>query len=195
MQLRTQQIQNFSDIQSATDKYNTTCSRMWNLPQPECRNYHNHGNNFKSVSLQSREEMISLHNMQSDSTAVALITKSIQQGALGSLSLDKGGVGGWTHLSPKLNILQLPWCVPSYILSPPHLSECLLLSLYLLSMNPHHGLSRPAQDKFCLHWDGGGERRAWTKDTFIAVGSGWLRTDNGHILQFLKQIAVCSLPN
>lgn len=40
-----------------------------------------------------------------------------------------------------------------------------------------------------------GGPRAWTKDTFIAVGSGWLQTDNGNILQFLKQIAVCSLPS
>lgn len=67
-------------------------------------------------------------------------------------------------------------------------------SFSLPTLKPHHGLSRPAQDKFCLHQDGGGGRRAWTKDAFIAVGSGWLRTDNGHILQFLKQIAVCSLP-
>lgn len=30
--------------------------------------------------------------------------------------------------------------------------------------------------------DGGGGRRARTKGAFIAVGSGWLPTDNGHIL-------------
>lgn len=41
---------------------------------------------------------------------------------------------------------------------------------------------------------GGGGRGAWTNGAFIAVGSGCLRTDNGLILPFLKQIAVCSLP-
>lgn len=71
---------------------NTTRGRMQNLPQAECRNYDNCGNNIKSVSLQSREEMISLHNTQCDSAAVALITKSIQLGAPGSLSPDKAHV-------------------------------------------------------------------------------------------------------
>lgn len=36
--------------------------------------------------------MISLHNTQSDSTAVALITKSFQKGAPGSLRPDKAHV-------------------------------------------------------------------------------------------------------
>lgn len=40
----------------------------------------------------------------------------------------------------------------------------------------------------------GGGGGAWTNGAFIAVGSGCLRTDNGLILPFLKQIAVCSLP-
>lgn len=79
-------------IQSAIVKQNTSRGRMSNLPQPESTNYDNCENNIKSVSLQSREEMISLHNTQSDSTAVALITKSIQLGAPGSLSPDKAHV-------------------------------------------------------------------------------------------------------
>lgn len=41
-------------------------------------------NNVKSVSLQPQEETIRLHNTQSVSAAVALITKSIQLGAPGS---------------------------------------------------------------------------------------------------------------
>lgn len=77
--------------QSAIEQ-NITHSRTWTLPLPGCRNYDYHRNNIKSVSLQSREEMISLHNTQSDSAAVALITKSIQLGASGSLSPDKAHV-------------------------------------------------------------------------------------------------------
>lgn len=65
------------------------------------------------------------------------------------------------------------------------------MSLYL-TLKPYHGLSRLAQDKFRLQRDDGGGRRARTKGAFIAVGSGWLRRDNGRILQLLKQIAVCS---
>lgn len=155
------------------------------------------------MSLQSREKMISLHNTQSDSAAVALITKSIQQGPPGSLSPDKAHVvpdvwrgGRWMHLSPKPNILRFPWCPflhPPPAPPSPHPFVCVSLCLYLSALKAHHGLSRPAQDKFCLHWDGRGEPRARTKDAFIVVGSGWLRTDNGHILQLLKQIAVCSL--
>lgn len=97
------------------------------------------------------------------------------------------------HLSSKLNILRFPWC--PFLHPPP--PRPLLISLrvsFSFFFSTCTEVSRPAQDKFCLHQDGGGGRRARTKDAFIAVGSGWLRTDNGHILQVLKQIAVCSLP-
>lgn len=41
----------------------------------------------------------------------------------------------------------------------------------------------------------GVEAGGWgTNGAFRAVGSGCLRTDNGLILPFLKQTAVCSLP-
>lgn len=75
-------------------------------------------------SVQSQEEMNRLHNIQSDSTAVALITKSLQQGAPGSLGL--GGLGRRMHLLLKLNILRLPCCLPSYVLShlPKRLFTC-----------------------------------------------------------------------
>ena len=63
----------------------------------------------------------------------------------------------------------------------------------LPTLKPHHGLSRPAQGSFCLQQDGWGELRTLTKGAFTVVGSVWLLTDNGHILHFLKQIAVCSL--
>ncbi len=148
--------------------------------------------------LHSQEGMISLHNTQPDSAAVALITKSIQHGAPGSLSPDKAHVvpdvcrgEGMNAPVSKTKYPRFPWCPSS-----PSSSPCVSLyaSFFLPTLKLHHGLSRPAQDKFCLHRDGGGGRRAWTKDAFVAVSSGWLRTDNGHILQLLKQIAVCSLP-
>lgn len=94
---------------------------------------------------------------------------------------------------PPVPLVSLLTSVPLLTLSSS-LSMSLSYCFSLPTLKPHHGLSRPAQDKFCLHQDGGGGRRAWTKGAFIAVCSGWLRTDNGHILQFLKQIAVCSLP-
>lgn len=78
---------------------------------------------------------------------------------------------------------------------PPLPSVSLLLApSYLLKL--HHGLSCAAQRRFCLQRAGGGGwgGGAWTNGAFIAVGSGCLRTDNGLILPFLKQIAVCSLP-
>lgn len=83
--------------------------------------------------------------------------------------------------------------VPAYAVPLLTHSSSLSLCFSLPTLKPHHGLTRPAQDKFCLHQDGGEGRRAWTKDAFIAVGSGWLQIDNGHILQLQKQIAVCSL--
>ena len=88
------EIQSIAKIFSSSVivKENTTRSRTGNQPQPECRNGDNCGSNIKSVSLQSREEMISLHNTLSDGAAVALITKSIQLGAPGSLSTDKAHV-------------------------------------------------------------------------------------------------------
>lgn len=100
------------------------------------------------------------------------------------------------HLSPKRNILQFPRCPFLYPLPPRplliSLCLCLCVPLYL-TLKPYRRLSRLAQDKFCLQWDDGGGRRPRTKGAFIAAGSGWLRRDNGHILQLLKQIAVCSL--
>lgn len=120
---------------------------MWKLPQLECRNYDNRENNIKSVSLQSQEEMISLHNIRSDSTAVALITKSIQQGAPGSLSLDKGGVGYAPVSTTKYPPVPLVFLLTS---SPLLISLSVSFSLSL-SLNPHYGFSLAAQNKFCKH--------------------------------------------
>lgn len=79
----------------------------------------------------------------------------------------------------------VPPVSPSYFSpNPPSspFSACLYFSLP--AVKPHHRLSRPAQDQLCLRQDvgGGGGRRTRTKGAFIAVGSGWLPTDNGHIL-------------
>lgn len=156
------------------------------------------------MSLQSREEMISLHNTQSDTAAVALITSPFNWEpqvllALIRHTLSQTRAGGKMNAPvsktkyPPVPLVPLFTSSPPYSLSP-HISVSLSPSFPLPTLKPHQGLSSPAQDKFCLHQDGGGGRRVWTKDAFIAVGSGWLRTDNGHILQLLKQIAVCSLP-
>jgi len=98
------------------------------------------------MSLQSREEMISLHNTQSHSAAVALITKSIQRGApAGSRSPDQAHVVPYvcrgedecTCLQtkyppvPPVSLLTFP--------SPPPaaLSLCLSLPLsFYLPLNP-----------------------------------------------------------
>lgn len=74
----------YSDTRSAVVEKQLS-GGLENRQRPECRNYDNCGNSIKSVSLQSREEMISLHNTQSDAAAAALIIKSIQPGAAGSI--------------------------------------------------------------------------------------------------------------
>lgn len=89
------------------------------------------------------------------------------------------------HLSSNPNSLQLPWCPFLY-----SLFTSLSASFSQPLLKPQHGLSCLAQDKSCLRLNSRGERSTGTKEAFIAVGSGWLQTDNGHILQFLKQISV-----
>lgn len=144
------------------------------------------------MSSWSQEEMISLHNTECDDTAVAFITQAFQQEPQLPSDLIRHTLSwmrGEKMNAPvsKTKYPQVP-LASRLTLPPPSLCLCTCLP----TLKPQRGLSRPEQDNFCLHRDGGGGGRARTKEAFIAVSSGWLRTDNGHILQLLKQIAVCS---
>lgn len=142
-------------------------------------------NNIKLVLLPSWEERNSLHNMECGSAAVALITPSIQPEPQVLAALIR-------HTASRTCAGVMNAAVSRAKYPPVPLVSLLLAPSYLLKL--HHGLSCAAQDRFCLQRAGGGGWGAWTNGAFIAVGSGCLRTDNGLILPFLKQIAVCSLP-
>lgn len=96
----------------------------------------------------------------------------------------------------KPNILPSTFPAPPTLLYQPSTSPLSLLPsrLHVLpacgktpitSSAGRHGIS-----SVCGRMRKSGPR---TKGTFVAVGSGWLPTHNGHILRVLKQTAVCGL--
>lgn len=142
-------------------------------------------NNIKLVLLPSWKERNSLHNTECGSAAVVLITPSIQPELQVLAALIR-------HTASRTcaGVMNAPVSATKY--PPVPLVSLLLAPSYLLKV--HHGtqLCGTGQVLSAAGWwrrVGG----AWTNGAFIAVGSGCLRTDNGLILPFLKQIAVCSL--
>lgn len=138
-------------------------------------------NNIKLERLPFWRERNSPHNRECGSAAVVLITPSIQPEPQVLAALIR-------HTASRTcaGVMNAPVSSAKY---PPVLLGVPSSCAFISPEAPSWTQLRRTGQVVCA----GGGWRPWTNGAFIAVGSGCLRTDNGLILPFLKQIAVCSL--